>query len=209
MWAMTKGTRPMTVQPSAPNSPTIVVDASVVINLNASGNASKILRAYPGAFIVTSNVVGELVRCRRTGRDDRALTEALIAAGELAHVKLNGGALNRFEMLTVGDSADTLDDGEAATIAYAGEENGVALIDERKARRICAAQFPSVPLLSTVDIFREAAVAKALGRAALLSAFDAALRDARMHVAPTDREWAVDLLGDELAVKHPTLCRRR
>lgn len=209
MWAMTKGTRPMTVPPSAPSSQTIVVDASVAINLNASGSASQILRAHPGTFVVTGNVVGELGRCARTGRDDRSLAVALIAAGVLAQVTLQGGALNRFEMLTIGNSADTLDDGEAATIAYAAEVTGVALIDERKARRICAARSPSVPLLSTIDILREETVAKALGRDALRDAVDRALRHARMHVAQADRSWAVDLLGDELAAGHPVLRKDR
>lgn len=199
----------MTVPPSAHSPQTIVIDASVAINLNASGSAAQILRAHPGTFVITGNVVGELARCGRTGRDDRALTAALIAGGDLNHVRLHGGALDRFEVLTIGDAADTLDDGEAATIAYAAEISGVALVDERKARRICAKQFPSVPLLSTVDIFREETVARALGRAALLNAVDKALRHARMHVAPTDREWALELLGDELAAIHPTLSRRR
>lgn len=209
MWAMTKGIRPMTVPPSAHSLQTIVIDASVAINLNASSVASQILRAHPGTFVVTSNVVGELGKCTRTGRDDRALTAALIAGGDLGHVTLPDGALDRFEVLTIGDASDTLDDGEAATIAYAAEVCGAALVDERKARRICTAKFPSVPLLSTVDLFREEAVAKALGRAALVDAVDKALRQARMHVARTDREWALELLGRELAAAHPTLRRSR
>jgi predicted nucleic acid-binding protein len=52
----------------------------------------------------------------------------------------------------VGPAQTTLDDGEAATIAHAVALNGVALIDERKANRICTERFPELRIASTVDI---------------------------------------------------------
>jgi predicted nucleic acid-binding protein len=44
------------------------------------------------------------------------------------------------ETLVIGHATETLDDGEAATISYALEHKGLALIDDRK----CAERFPSL-----------------------------------------------------------------
>ena len=52
-----------------------------------------------------------------------------------------------------GHGIETLDDGEAATIALAIEINGMPLIDERKANNICKDNFPTLEIGCSVDIF--------------------------------------------------------
>ena len=81
----------------------------------------------------------------------------------------------------------TLDDGEAATIAHALWRDAVALIDERKARRICAERFPRLRLASTVDVLLHSLVTDALGETGQRDAIFRALRDAKMQVVPPDR----------------------
>ncbi len=97
-----------------------------------------------------------------------------------------------FEQLVVGTAQMTLDDGEAATIAYAVANNGIALIDERKANRICAQSFPELRLACTVDIFMHPNVQSELGREVLADTVFNALCHGRMRVFPHHLDW---LLG--------------
>jgi len=122
-------------------------------------------------------------------------------------VKLRPEGLIHFETLVVGAASETLDDGEAATIAYAAEVSAVALIDERKAIRLCGARFPDLRLGCTVDLFAHASVQSALGRARLADALYRALIDARMRVLPRHLNGIVELIGDERVAQCVSLPR--
>jgi hypothetical protein len=52
--------------------------------------------------------------------------------------------------------------GEVATIAYAQEIAGIALIDERKARTMCATSFPNLVIACTVELLMHDTIATAL-----------------------------------------------
>jgi len=99
--------------------------------------------------------------------------------------------------LVAGSAADTLDDGEAATLACALERGGIAVIDERKALRLCGARFPGLATASSLDLLSHGAVVGALGTKALAEAVFRALRDARMQVFDRHLDWAVELIGKE------------
>ena len=73
-------------------------------------------------------------------------------------------AAKHFETLVVGAGANTLDDGEAATIAYALTNRLEALIDERKACRICAERFAALDVTTTVEVLLDPAMENELGR---------------------------------------------
>jgi predicted nucleic acid-binding protein len=182
----------------------VVIDASTAINLNATGHAAAILRALPNRTVITEVVLNELEGGRRSGRQDAELTAALVEAGLAAVVSMTTTQEHHFEALVVGDAAETLDDGEAATIAYSVETGAVALIDDRKAIRICAARYPHVRVGCTVDIFAHDAVQAALGPS-LGDAVVAALQRARMRVLPRHLDWVVDLIGAERATLCPSL----
>ncbi len=186
----------------------VVVDTSVAINLNATGCAAHIIGALPYAVSVTDNVRSELLEDRRNGRGDATMLAALVSSGHVHTVSLDEVALRVFGDLVAGPSTETLDDGEAATIAYAVTHDAVPIIDERKARRICAQRFAGFRPLSTVDIFAEPAVGAALGRSALAHAVFHALRNARMRVLPEHVAWVVALIGDDRASQCPSLPRR-
>jgi predicted nucleic acid-binding protein len=177
----------------------LVVDASAIINLNASGCAKKIAMALPNRLAVTHIVSGELDSGRARGRRDAAILEELVGAGLLDLVKLEEDAEKHFEKLVVGPAAMTLDDGEAATIACALSRNSVAIIDERKATRICAERFPALRLGCTVDIFAHEDVQRGLGNAQLAEALFNALHRGRMRVFPHHVEWVVNLIGKDRA----------
>ena len=91
----------------------------------------------------------------------------------------------------------TLDDGEAATIAYAVGRGAIAVIDERKATRIGAELFPALRIACTVDMLAHPQVQDDLGKEMLADAVFRALRDGRMRVFPHHIEWVVGLIGPE------------
>ena len=53
-------------------------DTSTIINLNATGCASAILRAIPNDFIITDVVLDELQEDKRSGRNDALLVSKLV-----------------------------------------------------------------------------------------------------------------------------------
>jgi len=196
------------IDPTVP----LVADASIVISLNATGGVSAILGALPNPVLVADIVVEELEGGRAKGRSDAERLAQLAAAKLVQIVSLGDVGLVHFEALVVGPAIETLDDGEAATIASALERKGAALIDERKAMRISRALFPALELSSTIDVFRHPAVERALGPAGVADAVFNALRSARMRVAPEHHAWVLNLLGpDRAALCHslPASIRKR
>jgi predicted nucleic acid-binding protein len=175
----------------------VVADASVIINLNATGYAADIIRALQNQLTVVEAVMAELETGRPQGRVDASLLNDLVTSGLVDIVKLDDGATENFENLVVGAAAQTLDDGEAATIAYAIAHGAIALIDERKANRICAERFSEVRVGCTVDIFSHPKVQESLSREVLAAAVFNALIRGRMRVFPHHVEWVVGLIGME------------
>jgi predicted nucleic acid-binding protein len=183
----------------------LVADTSVAINLNATGCAAQVLEALPYRIVIVDSVQAELEYGRQRGRDDVDRTAALVAAQHLKIAKLGEKGLDLFEGLVVGSAAETLDDGEAATLAHAVESSGVAIIDERKALRIAAVRYPKLATASTMDLLGHPYVCDALGETALAEAVFCALRDARMRVFPSHNEWVVKLIGADRAAQCPSL----
>lgn len=184
--------------PAAP----AVIDTSAAINLVATGYAAEILKALPNRILAVEAVPAELEEGRRRGRKDADLLDdlvTLVTARLIEIVALDDAAIRTFEQLVVGPAAMTLDDGEAATIAYGLEHGGIAVIDERKATRICAERYPALKIGCTVDLFTHPNVAGALGRERLSQAVVNALRHARMRVQLHHARWVVELIGAEQA----------
>lgn len=188
----------MALLPSLSETPALLIaDTSVVINLNATGCAEEILNALPHRVAVVDVVVDEINGGVRKGRQDAVKLATLIAANAVEVVKLGPQGLLRFESLVVGSAGETLDDGEAATIAYAEEAGARALIDERKARRLATERHAALPLGCTADLLACSEVERAVGAAAVADAVHNALIGARMRVLDHHMDWVVRLIGDE------------
>jgi predicted nucleic acid-binding protein len=183
----------------------IILDASVAINLIATSIAGQLIDAVPNRVIVTDVVLDELKSGHRRGRSDGNSLLKLIEAGRVEVGGLGDTAEQIFESLVIGDAAETLDDGEAATIAYAVEHNAIALIDERKAIRISGRRYPDLRVSSSVDLFAHPAVSTSIDRETLSQAVFGALQVARMNVLPHRLEWIVELIGLEKALQCPSL----
>jgi predicted nucleic acid-binding protein len=185
----------------------LVADASAIINLIATGCAPKIIAAVPSRIVAMDVIQGELDNGRMRGRKDADRLQELVTAGHIEIVTLVNGAWQYFEQLVVGPAVDTLDDGEAATIAHAVQHGGIAIIDEKKATRLCGERFPALRLISTVDVLLHPNVRRQLGEEALRTAVFAALRDARMAVFPHQLKQVVRLIGAERAAQCLSLPR--
>lgn len=185
----------------------VVIDSSAVINIIASGVPAEILSAFAGRMHIAEAVLGELREGRERGWPHADGLEALCADGLIHVAALDEQGSQLFESLVIGRGRDTLDDGEAATMALALQRSATAIIDERKAIRVANNGFPSIRLGSSVDLFRHPSVTKALGHGRLVDAVFRALCDARMRVLPESLDWVIGLLGEERAIQCPSLPR--
>lgn len=194
--------------PGEPDVP-VVTDASVIINLHATRAAAAVIDAFPNRFLVTDTVRRELLTGGFRGHESWEGLQALIRDRSIELVELEPGDGPVYRSLVEGGFKETLDDGEAATIAYAvGRGGGVALIDERKARTICADRFPTLRLASSVDVLCHGLVTRVLGETGQRDAIFRALRDARMQVVPRDRlREVLERIGADRAARCPSLPR--
>ena len=176
----------------------IVADASALINLVASGTAREIAQTLPVPLRVVRNVARELEGGRPRWRTSEQLM-GLEAGGLVEIVDLDSAALGYFEALVVGPASETLDDGEAATIACALTNDLVALIGERKAWRICRERFRSLTVATTIDLLLSSVTGRALGTTGVADAVFNALKDGRMRVPARHMERVVKIVGAERA----------
>lgn len=191
------------------NSPLVLVaDASAIINLNSTAHAEKILRALPERLAVVDIVRSELEEGCGKGRRDAEKLDELVAKSLVDIVSLGDVGDAIFERLVAGSALSTVDDGEAATIAYAVEKTQGVVIDDGKARRICKEMFPGVRQQCSVEIFQKQNIMTALGHETLAVALTSALRSARMQVHPEHFDWVIRTIGKEAAASCTSIPRR-
>jgi predicted nucleic acid-binding protein len=173
----------------------LVADASVWINLVATGRAEEILRSSPGELVITKTALGELENGRAKGRQTAAEVARLIELGLVREVTLSSADEAVFLGLVAGPTSLTLDDGEAATIAYALGTGAVALIDERKATALCVKHYPTLIVMSTTDLLLADPIASSFQANGLGECLFLALTVARMRVPDRHLAGVCDLLG--------------
>ncbi len=186
----------------------LVADSSFVINLNATCAAIEILKAIPHDIVITESAAFELERGKANGHRDAEKLEVLIQEGLIRKVILGEVGDQIYETLVSGETRQTLDDGEAATIAYSVENSAIALIDERKARRIGASDFPHLEMVSSVEFLLCSHVQDRLGIGGGIPAIMGSLLQARMRVPDEHVKALVSIIGQENATKCHSLSRR-
>lgn len=174
-----------------------VADASVWINLAATGCADRILALYDGSLEITRTALTELERGRDKGRHAADHVAVWLHLGLIQVVDLDPQDEDVFLSLVAGDAAQTLDDGEAATLVYAKRAGVVAYIDERKATSLAAVRFPGLVVASTIDLLLTPEVRAELGETGLGDALYGALVDARMRVASHHVAEVIACIGRE------------
>jgi len=184
---------------------TLVLDASVVINLLGSGQPARLLRAIARPAVVVDIAKGEIKRDPSTRKSAATVLDALESQGLLKCVSLSDAGFEAFLALVGAVPPDGLGDGEAATIAYAEEVQGAILIDERKALRIASARSTPRPVLSTLDLFSSRLSEEGIPTSELADLVFASLCNARMRVPRQFRPWVTGLIGAQRAAQCSTL----
>lgn len=195
---------PVRFQPKPP----LVADASVWINLIAGRRILDVLRALDQPMLIPSIALDELERGRIKGRNAANDLAALIDAGHANVVDLPPVAEDVYLSLVAGRANETLDDGEAATLALALALDATALIDERKATSIAATRFPNLTVATTTDLLLSDRVRSVLTPVDLSDVMFATLTEARMRVPDHLLSEVCAYLGPEKARLCPSLPAR-
>lgn len=187
---------------------TVVADASVAINLCASGAGEAILLGLPFRVAMAPEAIAEVTDDRRTGRADHIVLQRLLAAGRIEQIALDAAEEEIFAGLVIGSAAETLDDGEAATIALGVTRGMTVAIDESKANGLCDRRFAALGRISSSDLFLAENVVSSLGAEAHAAALFDALRLARMRVDERHLRDVASILGTDRLAQCPSLPRR-
>jgi predicted nucleic acid-binding protein len=136
----------------------IILDASCLLNLYASGRLQKIAQTLPQPFAVVDYVIQQealYIRRRSSDNDQEerepVKVESLVSAGLIQVMKVNDEA----EATTFVDLASEMDDGEALTCTLAMHRQCDVATDDRKAQRILSARAPQVLVTSTLALMKQ------------------------------------------------------
>jgi predicted nucleic acid-binding protein len=204
-WVQTRGK--ILLFPFRDLSGPFVLDASAIINILGTGAARTILNLLPTPVIAEQTALREVMRHPIADADHAAELAALQKAGQLISHSMNAAGLEIFRALTANDLSGGLDDGEAATIAYAVTHSKMAVpvIDERKAVRIFSTSWQGRPAIGTLDLLTHNRVVAGVTKSELKEAIYSALFHARMRVPCDYRAWVVEIVGRGRASRCPSL----
>ncbi|WP_295167457.1 hypothetical protein [uncultured Brevundimonas sp.] len=176
-----------------------IADASVLINLAATGRCSEILAALGAPVALVDVVLRELQRGSANGHGVLDHIEPLIESGQIRVLEMEAADEAPYLSLVAGGTAETLDDGEAATLVVAARLAAIALIDERKATAIAKRRFSSLELRSSTDLLFATLPDEGAHTGPLADALFSALQGARMRVPAHWQTRVVEVLGVERA----------
>lgn len=153
----------------------IVLDASCLLNLYASGRLREITRTLLQPLAVAEYVVQQeapYIRRRESEQDqeERELVDLtpLVSMGLIQVMTIDSEA----EATTFIDLASEMDDGAAMTCALAIHRQCDVATDDRKAQRVLSQRASQVPILSTLALVKQwaelASIAKEELRAVVL-----------------------------------------
>lgn len=197
----------MAISPSRLNEhqSTLVLDASVTINLLGSARPADILRALGRRIVIEDLALKEVEVDPSNGQPGHITLDALRVQGLLSCERLTAKGYEVFLELTGAPSPGDLGDGEAATIAHAEDVSGIAVIDEHKATRIASRRPSKLTVISTLDLLSSESLRISVGRNELADMVFAALQNARMRVAANFLPWVIEVIGRDRAELCPSM----
>lgn len=173
----------------------LVIDTSVIINLNSSGFVEKILSDINCKIVIPEIAANELIGGAKIGKTDHLILDALISKKLVTKMTLEEDAESVFISLVAGEGSKTIDDGEAATIAIAHQINGCVVLDDKKAEKLCKIICPNLKIFSTVDLFREVCNLTPNNQSYVGEAIYNSLVNARMRVPEHHLDWVSSVVG--------------
>lgn len=179
------------------DAPHQIADASVWINLAATGRLVEVLEALTAPIAIAEVALRELERGQTNGHDAYGQISLLVRSGRVPVLPISLADEDLYLSLVAGGTADTLDDGEAATLVLAAGLSAIALIDERKATTLGKRRFPSLEIRSTTDLLFDTLPYEGRNIGPLAEALFSALQGARMRVPHHWQLRVVEVLGPE------------
>lgn len=165
-----------------------VLDASVAISVLGTSRGTELLKAVAKGCVMEERAAKEVTRHPRGFSHPKGPLGELLAAGVLEVVSMDAAAdYPIFVRLAGAPAPDGLDDGEAASVTWGSQHDGILVVDESKARRICKRDFPKLELRSSIDLFR--LWSQNASAAELSAALKEARTNARMRVLNQDKAW--------------------
>lgn len=158
----------------------LVLDSSVAINLLATERPWEILAALGYQACVAEQVLGEVARCPITKHKYEHARHPFRLSPNVDIVRLNDVELEDFVEI-----AQSVGDGEAASIALAIARHWPLALDDRRARVIARRREPGLSLKWTTELLRAEAVVATFSSDEVGAFYAAALKHARMYVPPT------------------------
>ena len=137
---------------------TLLLDASCLLNLYATGRLLEVAQALPWQLAVVDYVLEQEALYVRTVELYEGEVETLPV--DLSPL-IDGGLLVVVRLETASEEAHfvelaaSLDDGEAMTGAIARNRGFAVAIDDRKARRVLGEWAPGVRLVSTLELVQQ------------------------------------------------------
>ncbi|MEI9947711.1 MAG: hypothetical protein WDO74_01695 [Pseudomonadota bacterium] len=137
---------------------TLVIDSCCTLNLLATGREHDIVSALQLSFLDTPHTRGEPLSLWTPPDSDGqrtkevTSTDGLRNAGHLRTHPLDSDAL----IDAFVEAAARIKDTDASCIALAGVLTLPLMTDDQKERRVARALFPSIELVSTLDVIAEA-----------------------------------------------------
>lgn len=179
------------------DAPRLIADASVWINLVATGHLADVLEALSAPIAIAEVALRELERGRTNGHDAYVHISPLVQSGRVQALPISLAHEELYLGLVAGGTADTLDDGEAATLVLAAVLPAVALVDERKATTLGKRRFPSLEIQCTTDILFATLPYEGGNTGPLADSLFGALQGARMRVPHHLQSRVIEVLGPE------------
>jgi predicted nucleic acid-binding protein len=173
----------------------LVLDTSVLINLNACSYGARVLTAIPNDIVVPQIVAGELEHETSRKNGEYSFLHNLLSAGIVSLATLSDAEYEIFHELAA--TSPSLGDGEAATIAVAAVKGLLPVIDDKRGRGRATAFAQGREPCWSIDLFRHPATIAALGVQLAIDALYLALRVGRMRVPPESADGVIALLGME------------
>ncbi|MBL8883741.1 MAG: DNA-binding protein [Hyphomicrobium sp.] len=161
------------------------------------------MTAIANDIVVPDVVAGELGHETSRRNGDDSFLQSLIDRGKVNIVSMTDAEYELFADLSSG--SQSLDDGEAATIAIAASRSFRAVIDERKGRTRAATLMRGEEPSWTLDLLTQQSVVQILGELQAADAVYLALRHGRMRIPAECGDDIVRLIGRDRALECPCL----
>ncbi len=171
---------------------TLVLDTSVIINLGFCRIGNQILQVIDNRFVITNRVAFEIVGAVKGSihAPSKKFKQELVDANILSVINLSLEEATFSDYLT--KMQDSIDDGEASTIALAAQRGFVPVIDEKRGRARASIELSNSTVGRSLDVILHPTVRSHFDESEVQEAVYFAMKNGRMHISPVQVQTHVE-----------------